>query len=187
MLTKVNRAVAVAAMTVALGLSGAPNSASAQQLSDRSVEVLMDFAWKLLPTKFTTQTNKVIVVDKSKKAEVVVPTDVARDVILVARLSAHAQICNLENAQTANYRSMMLVETRKKKWTDQQLLYISQLHLFTILWLTGNVEITQDGEEKNVAVKNSASQKKPTCTDAERKKVLKRIEDYVTKVQKSKS
>ncbi len=67
MLTKVSRAVAIAAMGSALAICGAPNSASAQQLSDRSVEVLMNYAWSILPTKFTTQTNKVIVVDKSKK------------------------------------------------------------------------------------------------------------------------
>ena len=187
MLTKESRAVAVAAMMSALALCGVPGGAAAQQLSDRSVEVLMNYAWTILPTKFTTQTNKVIVVDKSKKDEVVVPIEVGRDIIKVARLSAHAQICNLQNAQAANYQAMMRVETGKKKWSDQQLLYISQLHLFTILWLTGNVEITSDGGQKNVAVTNSAKQKKPTCTDGEREKVLKRIEDYVNKVNNSKS
>lgn len=182
MLTKASRAVAVAAMVSTLALCGVPGGAAAQQLSDRSVEVLMNYAWSILPTKFTTQTNKVIVVDKSKKDEVVVPVEVGRNVIKVARLSAHAQICNLQNAQTANYRAMMKVESDKNKWSDQQLLYISQLHLFTILWLTGNVEITQEGGEKNVAVTDSAKKKKPTCTDSQRKNVLKRIEDYVNKV-----
>jgi len=142
----------------------------------------MDYAWAILPTKFTTQTGKVIKVDKRKKKEILIPVEVGRDVIQVARLSAYAQICNLPRAQTSNYRAMMRVEQRKKKWSDQQLLYISQLHLFTILWLTGNVEVTVEGDEKNVAVTESKKLKKPTCSEAERKNVLKRIKAYVESV-----
>lgn len=171
---------ALVGVGVALGIATAPlTSAYAQQLSDRSVQVLMDYAWTILPAKFTTRTNKVITIDKSKKAEIMVPRDVGRAIIEVARLSAFAQICNLPNAQSANYRAMMRVEQKKKTWTDAQLLYISQLHLFTILWLTGNVEVSADGGEKNIELKEGDKAKKPTCTDTERENVKKRIVAYV--------
>jgi len=171
------------AMMMALALVAMkPDHAHAQTLSDRSVAVLMDYAWSILPAKFTTRENKVITVDKSKRDDIVVPVETGRAVIEVARLSAFAQICNLPQAQSSNYRAMMLVERKKKKWSDQQLLYISQLHLFTILWLTGNVEITADGDQSKVALKEGKKRKKPTCTDAERKNVKQQITEYVEKV-----
>ncbi len=182
MVTKASKAIACATLLAASVLTMQPRDAAAQALSDRSVAVLMDYAWTILPEKFTTRENKVIVVDKTKKDEIVVPVEVGRGVIEVARLSAFAQICNLPNAQSSNYRAMMSVENKKKQWNDQQLLYISQLHLFTILWLTGNVEITADGDQKNVALKEGKKRKKPTCTDAERENVKKRITAYVEKV-----
>jgi hypothetical protein len=187
MVTRASRLIAVSLFIVGGMVTGLPRVAVAQQLSDRSVALLMDYAWTILPAKFTTQTGKVIKVDKSKRDGIVVPVKVGRDIIQVARLSAYAQICNLPNAQTSNYRAMMRVEQQKKKWSDQQLLYISQLHLFTILWLTGNVEVSVEGEEKSVAVIDSNKLKKPTCSEAERKNVQKRIKAYVDSVLAKKS
>ena len=158
--------------------------ADAKELTDRSVRVLMDYAWAILPSKFTTQTGKVITVDKKKPKEVMIPTDVARNVIQVARLSAHAQICKLMEAQAANYRGMITVEVDKKKWTDQQLLYISQLHLFTVMWLTGNVKVTEKQGEKEVVVNERASPSKQTCTDVQRKKVESEINAYLNSLKK---
>lgn len=182
MVIKASKAIAGAVLIAATALTVQPRSAVAQNLSDRSVGVLMDYAWTILPTKFTTRENKVIQIDKSKKKEIVVPVDVGREVIEVARLSAFAQICSLPNAQTSNYRAMMATQQKKNKWNDQQMLYISQLHLFTILWLTGNVEISSGDGQKNIALKEGKERKKPTCSEEERKNVLKRIKAYVEKV-----
>lgn len=178
--TMARRAVAAAALGICTILA---NPAHAQQtLSDRSVKVLMGYAWSVLPEKFTTETGKVIVVDKSDRKSVAVTVEVARDVVLAARLSAHAQVCNLPDFQTMNFRAMMRHEKRRKKWSDQELLYISQLHLFTILWLTGNVQVTQDDGEQNVAVQAQPKRKKPTCTDPERENVKKRINAYIKRI-----
>ncbi len=163
---------------------GTAQFAEAKELSERSVKVLMNYAWSILPSKFTTQTGKVIEVDKKKPKDVMVPTDVARNVIQVARLSAHAQICKLIEAQAANYRGMMRVEVDKKKWTDQQLLYISQLHLFTVMWLTGNVKVTENEGEKEVVVNERAPANKKTCTEIQRKKVEEQIEAYLNSLKK---
>ena len=182
MVSKISKAVFGAAMIAAAAVSAQPQSAAAQALSDRSVGVLMDYAWTILPSKFTTRENKIIVVDKTKKNEIVVPVETGRQVIEVARLSAFAQICNLPSAQSNNYRAMMFVQRKNHDWSDQQLLYISQLHLFTILWLTGNVEITAEGDQKNIELKEGEDRKKPTCSDEERKNVQKRINAYVEKV-----
>src|SRR6516162_537039 len=97
-----------------------------KELSEKSVSVLMSYAWAMTPPKFTMPTGKVIEVDKAKRNEVVVPIDIAREVIRVGRLAAFAQLCGLAEEQAANYQTMMRREQMKKRWSDQQLLYISQ-------------------------------------------------------------
>ena len=38
----------------------------------------------------------------------------------------------------------------KAKWTDQQMLFINQLYLFTVMMLTGKVQLEKDGEKQVV-------------------------------------
>lgn len=172
----------VACGAAMLALSANAGVANAQELSEKSVRVLMNYAWAILPPKFTKPNNEVIKVDKTKRKEVEVPLDVARKVIEVARLSAFAQICELPNVQAANYRTMMLGEEKKKKWTEQQMLYISQLHLFTVMWLTGGVKLVEKNGGKKVVLSDKSSKKRTqTCTDVERKKVTKQVLAYVCK------
>src|SRR5262245_41624952 len=126
-------------------LTGSGGSAADQnkELSDKSVLTLMQYAWSLVPNKFTSPDGKVIEVDKSKPSEVVVPMETAREAIKVARLSAYAQVCDLIEEQRANYQTFMKREQAKAKWTDQQLLFINQLHLFNVMMLTGKVKFVE--------------------------------------------
>lgn len=166
------------AAAVAL-LSGAPTSAQVKEMSEKSVQLLMQYAWALTPPKFTAPDGKTIEVDKSKPKDVIVSVDVAREVIKVARLSAYAQLCELIEEQRANYQTMMRREVAKSKWTDQQLLYISQLHLFTVMTLTGKVQIVQKEGEKQVVVQESKAAKDGSCNDTERQRVKAQITTYI--------
>jgi hypothetical protein len=107
-----------------------------------------------------------------------VPIDVAREVIRVGRLSAHAQVCNLPDDQTLNHRSLMRRETDKKKWTDQQTLYINQLHLTTVMFLTGKLKLVEKDGDKEVVVDEKTAPTQ-TCTDEQRAKVKELITAYV--------
>jgi hypothetical protein len=166
------------AAAVAL-LSGAPTSAQVKEMSEKSVQLLMQYAWALTPPKFTSPDGKTINVDKSKPKDVIVSVDVAREVIKVARLSAYAQLCELIEEQRANYQTMMRREVAKSKWTDQQLLYISQLHLFTVMTLTGKIQIVQTEGEKKVVVQESKPAKDSSCNDTERQRVKAQIITYI--------
>ncbi len=175
--TRTLQALGAAAALAAMAATASP--AQTAELSEKSVQTLLDYAWAVLPDKFTTPTGKVIAVDKKKRESVAIPIEVAREVITVARLSAHAQICKLQDAQIANYRTMMKVEEAKKSWSDQQLLYISQLHLFTVMWLTGNVKIEEkEGENVVVVDEGGGAGKEQTCTDEQKKKVEEQIVAY---------
>jgi hypothetical protein len=168
--------VCVAAIAL---LSSGSSTAQSKELSEKSVQLLMQYAWALTPPKFTSPDGKTIEVDKSKPKDVIVSVDVARDVIKVARLSAYAQLCDLAEEQRANYQTLMRREVAKSKWTDQQLLYISQLHLFTVMTLTGKVQIVQNEGDKKVVVQESKAPKTGSCNDTERNQVKAQIATYI--------
>lgn len=157
--------------------------AQTKEMSDKSIETLINYAWVITPPKFTTPDGKTIEVDKSKRDQVVVPLDVAREVVKVGRLSASAQICGLPEEQAANYQTMMAREQAKKKWSDQQILFISQLHLFTVMMMTGGVKVVDSGEkggDKEIVIDNKKLEKPKAdaCSDAERGKVKEQLAAY---------
>ena len=178
-------AVAGLAALAALALPAAAQQG--KDLSDNSVRTLMNYAWAITPPKFTVG-GKEIIVDKTKRDEVFVPIDAARDIIRVARLSASAQMCGLAEEQAANYQTLMKREQAKSKWSDQQLVYINTLHLFTVMLMTGGVkivesEVDKDGKDvgKQVVIENAKldKPKADACSDTERQKIAQQIKAYV--------
>jgi hypothetical protein len=162
-----------------IAAGSSPVLAQNKELSDKSVQLLMQYAWALTPPKFTAPDGKIIEVDKTKPKDVIVSIDVARDVVRVARLTAYAQLCELAEEQRANYQTLMRREEAKSTWTDQQLLYISQLHLFTVMTLTGKVQIVEKEGDKQVVVRDTKSSKAESCTDTERQRVKTQIVAYI--------
>lgn len=165
-------------MAMGLSLGMAVSAKAADELSDKSIQSFMDYAWSLVPQQFTKPDGKTITVDKKKKDEVMVPIDVAREVVRVGRLSAHAQICQLLDEQVLNYNSLMRREIDKKKWTDQQTLYISQLHLTTVMLLTGKIKLIEAQGDRQVVVEEGKDVYQ-TCTPEQKAKVKDVITAYV--------
>jgi hypothetical protein len=167
-------AVAATAITAVPGARAEPATGP----SDELVKAVIDYAWAMIPTQFSNKDGNVIVVDKSKRDAVMVPMEVAREVVRVGRVSAHAQVCNLAEDQALNHRSLMRREVDKKIWTDQQKLWINQLHLTTVMILTGKLKAIENDTGKEVAVVES---KEPanTCTEEQKKAVQEKIKAYV--------
>ena len=138
------------------------------QISDKSVVILMDYAWALTPEEFTTESNKIIRTDKNKFDQVKLPLDDAREVIRVGRLSAQAQMCELIEAQTANYEALMAREVARSKWTDQQLVFINKLHLFTVMFMTGQAKPVKEAEAGKALPKEAPAQKSVNCSEADK-------------------
>lgn len=173
------RAGIVVAGAVALALSGHAAPASAQELSEKAIMSFMDYAWSLTPQQFSKPDGSVIQIDKKKKDQVLVPVDVAREVIKAGRLSAHAQVCDLRDDQVNNHRALMRREEDKKKWTPQQMVYISQLHLTTVMLLTGKIKLVEKEGDKEVVVDEGKAPPVQSCTDEQKKKVKELITAYV--------
>ena len=171
------------ALAPLLALGTAPSLAQTKELSDTSVRSLMNYAWTLMPgPKVTTQDGKEIIIDDSKRDEIMVPVDAAREVIKVGRLSANAQTCGLPEEQSANHATLMKRERDKNKWSPAQIIYINQLHLFTVMLMTGGVKLIEKEANggKEVVLENTkiAPPKADACNEAERKKVLELISAY---------
>jgi hypothetical protein len=176
-----NAGVALLCASAVVAALAGPALAQNKELSDKSVLTLMRYAWGMVPEKFTTPLGKTIIVDKAHASESIVPLDVAREVIRVARLSAYAQLCELPEEQRANYQTLMRRE-EAKKWSDQQMLFINQLHLFTVMTLTGKVQLIEKDGDKQVVVQEGKPMKTESCTDTERKKIQDQIMTYVNAV-----
>lgn len=154
-----------------------PAANAVEELSEKSAQVVMEYAWGLVPQQFTMPNGKTILIDKNKKNEIVVPLDVAREVIRVGYRSAFAKVCDLKEAQILNYNSLMHREIDKKKWTDQQLIYISQLHLTTMMLLTGRIQLIDKEGGKEVHEVDSPT--KLHCAPEQATKVKAEIDAYV--------
>jgi len=161
----------VAAVVVSAGSGASAQAVAPKELSERSVKVLMDYAWAILPSKFTTPDGKVIEVDKkNKKKDSLVPVDAARDIIKVGYNSAQAQLCEMWEEQTTNFDAMMRIQRSKNGWSDQQLLYITTLHRMTIHMAAGKLKVTEKDGEQIVSLE-PITPDKDTCNDDKRKKV----------------
>jgi hypothetical protein len=164
----------------------APKSEKEGELSPKAVKLITGFALTTIPSEVKQPDGKVLKIDRNNLDKVLVPLDDARRVIMVARNSAHAQMCDLLDVQADNYLAMMNSERAKNKWTPEQLVFINRLHLFTVMWLSGNVRfLEKDGKKEPQVISESKQQEKKTCTDAEKTQIKAAIEAYVKSVQKS--
>ena len=148
-------------------------------MSQKSVETLMEYAWAITPDRFTKPNGVTVEIDRNNRKVTEVPLDTARDVIRTGRLSAHAQVCDLKEEHAANYRTMMAREAIKKKWSEQQMVYINQLHLVTVMLLTGKLKLIEreDGKEPQVIEENVG--KTATCTPEQKIKVRDAVMAYL--------
>jgi hypothetical protein len=121
--------------------------AQAKPQNDRAVTLLMNFAWNTIPRQFRQPNGEVIIIDRTKKSEIMVPLEKAREIVTVADRSARAQYCNLPEEQGANFQSMMQREVASERWTKQQLVFVTLLHATTVAYLTGSLRVTFEGEE----------------------------------------
>lgn len=157
-----------------------PVAASAEELSEKAVRSFMDYAWSLTPQQFSKADGTTIQIDKKKRDEVMVPIETARDAIMAGRLSAHAQVCELRDDQIANHRALMRREEARGKWSQQQLVYISQLHLTTVMLLTGKIRLVEkDGDKDKEVIVDETKEARQSCTEEQRKKVKDMIAAYV--------
>jgi len=170
--------IGVCAIACSLAATAKGQTQSTGGLSDKSVGTIMHYAWQILPAKFTAPNGKVIEVDKKKQDAAIVPIETARDVIRVGYNSAQAQVCEMWEQQAANFDTLMRTENAKKKWSDQQMLYITTLHRMTIHAVAGKIRVVEEKGELKVFLE-PIDPSKEACPDDKRKKVAEAIETYV--------
>jgi hypothetical protein len=169
-------------MLVAAAVIAVPMSALAQAKghSDRSVQTLMEYTWGTIPTSFRTPNGDTITIDKTKKKDIMIPLEKAKEVVGVADRSARAQYCGLMEEQDANFQTMMRKERLSEHWSPQQLVFITLLHATTVAYMTGTMKFQfgEDGQ-KDVEIVTKGPIWTEPCTDDVREKIKTRIMAYI--------
>jgi hypothetical protein len=179
-------AAAATAQTKAAQKTDKQAQPAQEELSAKSVRLISGFALTTIPSEIKQPDGTVIKIDRSNVDNIVVPMDDARRIIMTARNSAHAQLCDLPELQAENYLAMMRVEQAKNKWTKEQMLFINRLHLFTVMWLTGNVRfLEKDGKKEPQIISEPNKDDKKSCSAEEKANVKANIEAFLKSVQKS--
>jgi hypothetical protein len=167
------------------GLVLVGGAARAEELPEKTVKWLMDYATASMLDRYTTVSNKVVTIDKSKPDEFLIPIDAAREVVKIAYNTARAQICHLKEREAQNAEALIKHEQKSKKWSDKQLFYIQELQLFVVQISVGTIKITQVGNDKKAQVVTTpdAISKVRPCPDDEAKKLAETIDTYVAEVK----
>lgn len=179
--------IAFAAGATAQTSSAAKDEQSGgEQLSTKSVNLITKFALTTIPSEIKQPDGSVLKIDIDNVDKIVVPVEDARRIIMVARNSAYAQICDLPELQAENYLALMRLEQAKNVWSKEQMLFINRLHLFTVMWLTGNVQLLEKGDgEKPKVISTPKNSNVKSCTDDDKTNVKASIAAFVKSVQKS--
>jgi hypothetical protein len=176
--------------------AAAPESQKKGGLSDSAVRVLMTYAFSIIPEQQTGPDGKPVKVDKSDPNKFLIPDEDARRIIRAATRSAYAEACELKDLARANYDTLMQTEHAKKIWSDQQLLMINALHMFSAAYFGGGVKISETpgengtsttvpkGEEAEAASQAAAGKEviappRPLCPPEQKQKVMNAINAYV--------
>lgn len=157
-------------------------------IKDKTVKILMTYAFSLMPEVYTGPDGKKIDINKKQPKDVMIPIDDARRIIIVGNRSARAQNCDLKVMQTLNHNAMVKYEEVFKNWTTKQKLFINQLHLFTVLYMTGNIVVNQTEEDLKRAQGKKTEEdlrNKNPCSEEQRKNVAASIDNYLDAVKKA--
>ena len=113
----------------------------------------MTYALSIIPDTYPGPDGKPVKVNKDDPNKFVIPVDDARRIVRAATRSAYAEVCNLQDLARANYQTLMKGEEAKKTWSQDQILLINALHLFSVSYFTGSAKITTEEEPAPTAKK----------------------------------
>lgn len=186
--------------------AAAPETEQKGGLSDSAVRVLMTYAMSIIPDNYEGPDHKPVKIDKSDPSKFLIPVDDARRIVRAATRSAYAEVCDLKDLARANFETLMKGE-QTKKWSKDQMLLVSALHMFSVSYFTGSIKITTTEEPKGATAKPPAegaspaavakdgqpaeaadapgteteviAPKRPTCSPEQKVKVTNAINAYV--------
>ena len=145
--------------------------------SDRTVRVLMGWAFAAVPEKIKNKDGKEITLDRSDPSQFMIPIEDARRIIRVAMRATDAKLCDLPELETRTFLTMMAREKALGKWSQKQIKFIHMLHISAGLVITGGFSVG----EKTTGEDNSqqGNSKKYKCSEQDRARVKSRIEAYL--------
>ena len=165
----------VAAQTAAdTKAESAEKPAEKKKPSDRTVRVIMGYAFAAIPETVPKSNGEMVKLDRSDPNKFIVPIEDARRIIRRASLSARADLCGLKDLERQHFGNIMKSEKTTKKWTPNQFIYIGLLHTTTGLVMTGNVQAGEDTKKEEDGSQDA--RKDYICSPQERERVKAAVE-----------
>lgn len=175
---------ALAAVVAVVGLS--TSTPARAQISDQSVNWYIQFVWNNLGAQFSDRDGTVVRIDKTKKEDVIVPVDVARDVIVGGWRGARTRICDLPDEFAANFDLTRANANTKGTWTPQQRHFMKALFQRVVQLNSGKTKVVVSEDGKVVKEEVIKSKVIKDCTDEERESLRKEIKAMVVKASAGK-
>lgn len=148
--------------------------------SDRTVRVIMGWAFAGIPETLPGPTGKIFKIDRSDPKKFMIPLEDARRIIKQATISARADLCGLEDIQRRHFESIMRYERSKmstksdrkgkRKWTSSQMTYIDILIAATSNIMTGTSTAGDDTKKKDDGSQDIRNTYKCSADERERAK-----------------
>lgn len=145
--------------------------------SDRTVRVLMGWAFAAVPEKVTTSDGREITIDRSDPSQFMIPIEDARRIIRVAMRATDAKLCGLPELEARTFLTMMAREKALGKWSKKQIKFIQMLHISAGLVITGGFSVGEKTADKENSQQENS--KKYKCSEQDRARVKSRIEAYL--------
>jgi len=177
-----------------LGKRSKPDAGDSGGLSESAVRIMMTYAFSLVKGP----DGKPIPVDEGDKSvleKYAIPSESARRVIRAATRSAYADVCNLHELGTANYKAMVArersIQETLQKLSPEQLQMIDALYIFAVSYFTGNAKIIDGSEGGETGASNAnepgesqeaQASAPPKCPPEQKQKVESAIKAYVASV-----
>jgi len=181
---KIGKAVLGLAVLLAISLPvAAQETKTKKKPNDRTVRVIMSWAFAAMPETFKFADGKEVTLDRSDPKKFYIPVDDARRVIRVAMRSSNADLCGLQKLQIDNFRKMMSNEIALQKWSKNQIIFIKQLHIATGLVVTGGFSAGKEAEDDTKDPEDQRN--KYNCSDKERARVTDSIQTYLAQAGKT--
>lgn len=187
------------AVALGLGLAAAASNAALAQnitnkkdkaLSDRTVRVIMGYAFAGIPESLPNPKGEMVKVDRSDPKKFMIPLDDARRIIIQATISARADLCGLKDIQREHFESIMRHERGKKnakgerKWTPYQMTYIDVLIATTTAVMTGSSAVGEDAKKADDPSEDIRANYK--CTADERERARAAVEANIKQLAQAK-
>lgn len=145
---------------------------AAQELSDKSIAVIADYAWQLFPKRCTFKDGTSIVIDRSQQPQYQTLEEATRLAVAAGRMISHLEVCGFDKKSFRDYWCAHWAKTPNELEgaSYRQKIWLHQVQFTTRLFLTGRLKLVEKAGKKEVLL-DAKAKPNSTCSAENKQKV----------------